>query len=169
MKLLIKKLQNDANIPTYGTDYAAGLDLSAYGQHIIEARTRKLISTGICIQWIRETPEDDNPNDYYFRIAPRSGLTVKHCIDIGAGVVDCDYRGEIKVCFINNSDKDYVISHGDRIAQGILEKIKRFNLIELVDELDETKRGEGGFGSTGIGSTGIDSTCIGSTGIRSNI
>jgi len=150
MKLLIKKFYDNVVIPSFGTDYAAGLDICAYGEHIVEARTRKLISTGISIQWIEETIVDDNSNEYYFRIAPRSGLTVKHCIDIGAGVIDYDYRGEIKVCFINNSDKDYVISHGDRIAQGILEKIKRVNLIEVVDELNETKRGDCGFGSTGI-------------------
>jgi deoxyuridine 5'-triphosphate nucleotidohydrolase len=159
MKLIIKKLHPDAIIPTYGTDFAAGLDLSAYGEHIIEAKTRKLIPIGICIQWMNDNliensnqVENSNPNEYYFRIASRSGLAVKHNIDIGAGVVDSDYRGEIKVCFINNSDQNYTISHGDRIAQGILEKIKRFSKIEVVDELDETKRGNGGFGSTGFSS-----------------
>lgn len=63
--------------------------------------------------------------------------------------MDSDYRGEVKVCFVNNSDWDYSIAHGDRIAQGILEKIKRFDTIEVVDELIETGRGVGGFGSTG--------------------
>jgi len=151
MKLLIKKLYSDALIPSYGSNGAAGVDLCAYGEHIVPARTRKLISTGISIQWVANTCEANNekPEDYYFRIAPRSGLTVKYCIEIGAGVVDSDYRGEVKVCFINNSDSSYSITHGDRIAQGILEKIKRFDAIEVVDELIETERGEGGFGSTG--------------------
>lgn len=149
MKLLIKKLYPDALTPTYGSAGAAGLDLCAYGEHIVPARTRKLISTGISIQWITNIENNDKPEDYYFRIAPRSGLTVKHSIEIGAGVVDSDYRGEVKVCFINNSDSSYSITHGDRIAQGILERIKRFSSIEVVDELVETDRGEGGFGSTG--------------------
>jgi dUTP pyrophosphatase len=152
MKLLIKKLYPDALIPSYGSNGAAGLDLCAYGEHIVPARTRKLISTGISIQWVGTYTCEENkekPEDYYFRIAPRSGLTVKHCIEIGAGVVDSDYRGEVKVCFVNNSDSSYSITHGDRIAQGILERIKRFSSIEVVDELVETNRGDGGFGSTG--------------------
>lgn len=152
MKLLIKKLHPDAIIPTYGSDGAAGLDLCAYGAYTIPAKSRKLISTGIAIQWVNNTFDDTTselPENYYFRIAPRSGLSVKNSIDIGAGVVDSDYRGEVKVCFINNSNTDYAIAHGDRIAQGILERIKRFSPIEVVDELIETKRGDGGFGSTG--------------------
>jgi len=151
MKLLIKKLYPDALIPSYGSDGAAGLDLCAYKAHIVPAKTRKLISTGISIQWVskNDNRKNEKPEDYYFRIAPRSGLTVKHCIEIGAGVVDSDYRGEVKVCFINNSDSSYPITHGDRIAQGILERIKRFDAVEVVDELIETSRGEGGFGSTG--------------------
>lgn len=155
MRLLIKKLYPDALIPSYGSKGAAGVDLCAYGEYIIPARTRKLVSTGISIQWVIDDMTDQNnvhtygPEDYYFRIAPRSGLSVKNCIEIGAGVVDSDYRGEVKVCFINNSDSDYSISHGDRIAQGILERIKRFSSIEMVNDLDHTNRGEGGFGSTG--------------------
>jgi dUTP pyrophosphatase len=148
MRLLIKKLYPDSLIPTYGSKGAAGLDLCAYGEYVIHARTRKLISTGISIEWI-SNEENVSPEDYYFRIAARSGLSVKHCIEIGAGVVDSDYRGEVKVCFVNNSDSEYYITHGDRIAQGILERIKRFSSIEIVDELIETNRGEGGFGSTG--------------------
>lgn len=153
MKLLIKKLYSNAVIPVYGSEKAAGLDLCAYGEYLVPAKSRMLISTGISIQWIETNNEkiikEENPSDYYFRIAPRSGLSVKHCVDIGAGVVDSDYRGEVKICFINNSCIDYTILHGDRIAQGILEKIKRFDAIEIVDELDDTNRGEGGFGSTG--------------------
>ena len=85
------------------------------------------------------------------RIAPRSGLSVKNNIDIGAGVVDYDYRGEIFVCFINNdNDKTYSIKKGDRIAQMILERINRFENIYVVDNHTETSRGTGGFGSTGV-------------------
>jgi dUTP pyrophosphatase len=149
MKLLVKKLYPDTIIPSYGSNGAAGLDLSAYGEHIVPARTRKLIPIGLCVQWIMDKETEENVEDYYFRIAPRSGLSVKNCVEIGAGVIDSDYRGEVKVCFVNNSDTDYHITHGDRIAQGILERIKQFSSIEIVDELVETTRGEGGFGSTG--------------------
>ena len=151
MKLLIKKLYPDALIPSYGSKGAAGLDLCAYGEYTIPARTRKLISTGISIQWMtsNDNGENEKQEDYYFRIAPRSGLSVKHCVEIGAGVVDSDYRGEVKICFVNNSDSSYSIAHGDKIAQGILEKIKHFDTIEIVDELVKTDRGDSGFGSTG--------------------
>lgn len=152
MKLLIKKLNSDVIIPKYGSDCAAGLDFCANGDFIIKPKSRMLISTGLCVQWINNNNNNqlnDDPSEYYLRIAPRSGLAVKHCVDVGAGVIDSDYRGEIKICLINNSNQDFVISHGDRIAQGILEKIKRFDSIEIVDELGETIRGEGGFGSTG--------------------
>lgn len=158
MKLLIKKVISDAIIPSYGSGTAAGLDLHAYGDHSVEGGERKLIPTGLRVQWVssnslgevHEEAHEETPDQYYLRIAPRSGLAVKHSIDIGAGVIDSDYRGEVKICFINNSDKVYQISHGDRIAQGILERIKRFESIEEVEELGETDRGEGGFGSTGL-------------------
>jgi dUTP pyrophosphatase len=168
MKLLVKKLQEDAVLPSYGSEDAAGLDLCAYGEHKVLAHTRKLIPTGICIEWKQnetnefldkinelmypeqqEKQQQEKQQKYYMRIAPRSGLSVKHSIDIGAGVIDADYRGEIKICFINNSDLDYEIKHGERIAQGILEKISRFQQIIQIDELSSTDRGQGGFGSTG--------------------
>lgn len=151
MKLLVKKLHSDVITPSYGNKYDAGLDLSAYGEHIVKAKTRQLIPTGLCVQWTSdETDCDVSADEYYFRIAPRSGLSVKHSIDIGAGVIDSSYRGEIKICFINNSEHDFGICNGDRIAQGILEKIKTFTSIEVVDELNTTERGNGGFGSTGV-------------------
>ena len=153
MKLLVKKINPDAVLPSYGSFGAAGLDLCAYGEHWIQPKERKLISTGICVEWKPSYMENviERPTEYYLRIAPRSGLSVKHNIDIGAGVIDSDYRGEIKICFINNSNTEaYHISHGDRIAQGVLERIKRFDSIELIDDLEQTDRGAGGFGSTGI-------------------
>jgi len=144
MNLLIKKLNEDSIIPSYGSEFAAGLDLHAYGDYTVPARSRKVIPTGISVEY-------NGPNDkeYYLRIAPRSGLSAKNSIDIGAGVVDWDYRGQIYVCFINNSDNEYQIKSGDRIAQMILERINRFNLITEVFEHSETTRGDGGFGSTG--------------------
>lgn len=143
MQLNIKKLYDDSILPQYGSSNAAGLDLTSYIDAVVEPNTRKLISTGISISWNSE-------NEYYMRIAPRSGLSVKNNIDIGAGVVDSDYRGEIFVCFINNDrEKPYIIKKGDRIAQMILTRIERFTNIIVVDEHNNTLRGEGGFGSTG--------------------
>lgn len=146
MNLNIKKLNDNATVPTYGSSCAAGLDLHSSIDFDILPKTRKLISTGISISW-----NGDNENEYYMRIAPRSGLSVKNNIDIGAGVVDYDYRGEIFVCFINNdNDKTYTIKKGDRIAQMILERINRFDNIIIVETHSETTRGTGGFGSTGV-------------------
>jgi dUTP pyrophosphatase len=145
MKLNIKKVNNNAILPSYGSDFAAGLDLYSSVDMIVPSNSRKLISTGISISW-----DGEDSKNYYLRIAPRSGLSVKSSIDIGAGVVDYDYRGELFICFINNGNTNYSIKQGDRIAQAILEKINRFDTICEVDILDETNRGSGGFGSTGI-------------------
>jgi dUTP pyrophosphatase len=83
------------------------------------------------------------------RIAPRSGLASKHFIDTGAGVIDADYRGQVKVLLFNHSDADFKIALHDRIAQLVLERIYTPEVVE-VQELEESVRGEGGFGSTGI-------------------
>uniref|UniRef100_A0A6C0JYW4 dUTP diphosphatase n=1 Tax=viral metagenome TaxID=1070528 RepID=A0A6C0JYW4_9ZZZZ len=151
MRLNIKRLNPDSQIPQYGSAAAAGMDLFSAVDLVVPPQTRKLVSTGISVSW--ETQEgqwDENPEKYYLRIAPRSGLSVKSNIDIGAGVVDSDYRGEIFVCFINNSlDKPYAIQKGDRIAQMILTRFEQFKEVVLVEEHVETARGEGGFGSTG--------------------
>lgn len=151
MRLNIKKLHEDSQIPVYGSTFAAGMDLFSAVDVIVPPQTRKLISTGISVSW--ETSEgawDEHPDKYYLRIAPRSGLSVKHNIDIGAGVVDSDYRGEIFVCFINNSlEHEYAIKKGDKIAQMILTRIEQFNDIVVVENHTSTERGDGGFGSTG--------------------
>ena len=145
MILNIKKLYEDSEIPKYGSTYAAGMDLFSHDDYEIPPRTRKLVSTGISMSW-----EGSNAKEYYLRIAARSGLSVKNNIDIGAGVIDYDYRGEIFVCFINNdNEKTYTIKKGDKIAQMILERINTFSEVKIVDTHQETERGEGGFGSTG--------------------
>lgn len=82
-------------------------------------------------------------------VAPRSGLAWKHSIDVGAGVIDADYRGPVGVILFNHSDADFEVKVGDRIAQLIIEQIITPNVIE-VDDLDSTERGAGGFGSTGV-------------------
>ena len=89
------------------------------------------------------------PAGLYARIAPRSGLALKKFMDVGAGVVDADYRGEVGVVLFNHGDQDFEVKMGDRIAQLILEQISTPEVVE-VSGLDETVRGTGGFGSTGI-------------------
>lgn len=143
MKLNIKKTSYHAVLPTYGSKFAAGLDLYSSEYKLVPAHTRAVIHTGISMSW-----EGPNADEYYIRIAPRSGLSVKG-IDIGAGVIDFDYTSEIRVCFINNSNQDYEINLNDRIAQMVFERINRFETIVEVEVLPETERGSGGFGSTG--------------------
>ena len=87
------------------------------------------------------------PTGMYGRVAPRSGLAVKHFLDVGAGVIDCDYRGPVGVVMFNFSDKDFQVTAGDRVAQLIIEKIAMLP-VEEVYNLDDTERGHGGFGST---------------------
>ena len=97
-ELEVKQLNNNATIPKRGTDGAAGYDLSSVVDCVIYAQSRGIVKTGLAIKI---------PHGTYAKIAPRSGLTVKKSIDIGAGVVDVEYRGEIGVVFINQSDQDF--------------------------------------------------------------
>ena len=138
MNLLVKKLDADAKIPSRATEGSAGYDISSAEDVTIAAKSRAGVSTGISIRV---------PKNTYGRIAPRSGLAVKHGIDVLAGVVDFDYTGEVKVILYNTSDEDYFVKKGDRIAQLILERIETPE-VEVVLELSETSR-TGGFGSTG--------------------
>ena len=138
--LFIKKLSDNATVPTRGSELAAGLDLYSAVDIIISSHGKSVVMTDISISI---------PEGYYGRIAPRSGLAAKHFIDVGAGVIDQDYRGNIGVVLFNFSDKEFVVKKGDRIAQLILEKILICN-VQLVDDLENTNRGEGGFGSTGV-------------------
>lgn len=133
--------------PLKGTQTSAGWDLYANETITIEAGKRKLVSTGWSLFGL--------PTEYYLRIAPRSGLACKG-IDIGAGVVDSDYRGELKVLVINNSNTDFTIQPTDRIAQLIPEYCGRLDLLTvnenksnvLIQETTKATRGSGGFGST---------------------
>ena len=136
----VAKIHPDAHVPERKSRKAAGFDLYSCDDIIIPEHTRKLVRTGIKIQI---------PDDCYARIAPRSGLSVLG-IDVGAGVCDSDYTGEIKVLIINNKNESHTIYKGDRIAQLILEKIYNddFTIVEE-DEIENTERGAGGFGSTG--------------------
>ena len=133
-----------AKIPQRGSSGSAGWDLHSAEDMIIPAGGRKLVDTGLSMAF--EGP-------YYVRIAPRSGLAVKNCVDVGAGVIDSDYRGPVKVRLINNHPNlNFEVKVGDRIAQMIIEQISPATFIKIDDgaELDITQRGEGGFGSTGV-------------------
>jgi dUTP pyrophosphatase len=138
-KLAFKKLSEHAVLPTRASKLAAGLDLYAAAPQIIPARGYASVSTGLATAI---------PPNYYGRIAPRSGLAAKFGIDTLAGVVDADYRGEIIIILSNHSDQDFSVNIGDRVAQFVIESIIT-PVPELVDQLDETDRGDGGFGSTG--------------------
>ena len=139
-KLKIKKLNPKAFVPTKGSEQAAGYDLYSIEETVVPRGGKALVSTGISMAI---------PIGNYGRVAPRSGLACKNFIDVGAGVIDSDYRGEVKVLLFNFSDLEFKVSPGDRIAQLIIEKYTRTD-IEEVEDLDATVRGEGGFGSTGV-------------------
>lgn len=141
LQINIKKLSENAIVPSKGTSFAAGYDLYAAEDAIIVCGGRKLIKTNISMEI---TP------GYYGRIAPRSGLAYKNGIDVLAGVIDSDYRGDIGV-ILYNTDKnlDFRIKKGDRIAQIIFEACHSASFIES-EKLDNTLRENGGFGSTGV-------------------
>ncbi|KAL7900000.1 dUTP diphosphatase [Trichoderma sp. SZMC 28014] len=137
--LQVKKLSPQGRLPTRGSAFAAGYDVYAARDTIVPARGKVLVDTDISIAV---------PAGTYGRIAPRSGLASKHFIDTGAGVIDADYRGPVKVLLFNHADADYEIKEGDRVAQLVLERIVTPDVVE-VEELEESVRGAGGFGSTG--------------------
>ena len=140
MSLGVKKLCYDAIVPTRGSDGAVGYDLYSSEDAIVPCQAgRALVGTGIT---------NVLPPSVYGRVAPRSGLAVKHCINVGAGVIDPDYTGEIKVILFNHGEKDFEIKKGDRIAQLILERYET-PPIEEINIVEDTDRGSGGFGSTG--------------------
>lgn len=139
-ELLIKKLSDFATIPTRGSKFAAGYDLYAAYDYFIKARGKEMVKTDLQIAL---------PPGTYGRVAPRSGLAWKHSIDVGAGVIDEDYRGPVNVILFNFGDADFEIKRGDRVAQLICEKIEPTEIKEAKD-LDLTERGTNGFGSTGI-------------------
>ena len=138
--LQVKKLHPDAILPTRGSEWSAGYDLSSAEAKTIAPGARAVVKTALSIAC---------PAGTYGRIAPRSGLTVKHGIHVGAGVIDADYRGEVGVVLFNLGEEAFDIQPGDRIAQLVLEQILMVP-VEQVQDLDETVRGAGGFGSTGI-------------------
>lgn len=141
MHIRIKKLHSDAMIPAYQTAEAAGFDLHAIEDAILGVGERRLIGTGMAF---------GIDAGYEVQIRPRSGLALKHGITVlnTPGTIDSDYRGEIKVLLVNFGDDPFVIKKGERIAQAVIKEVIQASF-ELVETLDETQRGTGGFGSTG--------------------
>ena len=143
VKVLIKKLFPGVQLPSYKTSGASGMDLMAFVKSsiTIKPKTSFLIPTGLSVAF---------SEDYEIQIIPRSGLAAKNNISVlnTPGTVDSDYRGEIKVIIYNHGSENFIINNGDRIAQMILTPVIKMEL-EETNNLPETLRGEGGFGSTG--------------------
>ena len=143
VKVLIKRLSPEVELPSYKTPGASGMDLKAFIKDsvTIKPKTSFLIPTGLAIAFSQ---------DYEVQIRPRSGLAAKNNISIlnTPGTIDSDYRGEIKLIVYNHGNNDFLINNGDRIAQMILMPVVKMKL-EETNDLPATIRGEGGFGSTG--------------------
>ena len=139
LKLYVRRLHIDAKLPSYSTPNAAGLDLYAVESTVIEPKERATIPLGIAIAI---------PEGYYGRIAGRSGLASKLGIDVLGGVVDCDYRGEVKAVLYNTDKYPFQIVAGNRVAQMVIEKVATV-MPEWAEELSDTARGTDGWGSSG--------------------
>ena len=139
----IKRLPHgrDLDLPAYATDGAAGMDVVAAEAVTLKPGQRHAVATGLAIAI---------PDGYEIQVRPRSGLALKHGISVPntPGTIDSDYRGELKVIMINHGTDDFPIARGDRIAQLVLAPVTQAEWDE-VEELDDTARGSGGFGSTG--------------------
>jgi dUTP pyrophosphatase len=137
-------LQAGAKAPAYATSCSAGADICACITHdlVLESGAFAMVPTGLCIAL---------PQGYEAQVRPRSGLAAKYGVTVlnAPGTIDADYRGEIRVILINHGNNPFVIHNGDRIAQLVIASytVTSFNLVE---SLDETERGQGGFGSTGV-------------------
>ena len=143
VKVLIKKLHPAVKLPEYKTNGASGMDLTAFIEKpiSIKSKTSSLIPTGLSVAFLE---------DYEIQIRPRSGLAAKNNITVlnTPGTIDSDYRGEIKIIIYNHGKDDFIINNGDRVAQMVLSPVFKMQLKE-VNELPDTIRGKGGFGSTG--------------------
>ena len=143
VKVLIKKLSPQVQLPSYKTSGASGMDLMAFIKSpvTIKPKTSFLIPTGLSIAF---------SENYEIQIRPRSGLAAKNNISVlnTPGTIDSDYRGELKIIVYNHGNNDFLVNNGDRIAQMILTPVVKMEL-EETNDLPKTIRGEGGFGSTG--------------------
>ena len=141
----VKVINKSSNpLPTYSTEYSSGLDLRANLDNdlVIKPLQRVLVPTGLFIELTE---------GYEAQIRPRSGLAIKYGITVlnTPGTIDTDYRGEIKIILINLSNEDFTIHHGDKVAQMVIAKFEKADLM-IVDSLSETVRSDGGFGHSGI-------------------
>ena len=143
VKVLIKKLNPSVQLPSYKTNGASGMDLMAFIEKPISLEPGKscLVSTGLSVAF---------PQEYEIQIRPRSGLAAKKNISVlnTPGTIDSDYRGELKIILFNHSSEKFMINNNDRVAQMVLTPIIKMEL-EETNELPESIRGKGGFGSTG--------------------
>ena len=142
IKVLVKKICENAKMPSYAHSGDAGVDLYAVQDTVIPPQGRALVPTGLKIAI---------PYGYEGQVRPKSGLALKHGITVlnTPGTVDAPYRGEVGVILFNSSDKEYLAKSGEKIAQMVFCKVENAEF-ELAEELPETDRGEGGFGSTGL-------------------
>tara|TARA_B100001996_G_scaffold287716_1_gene227978 strand:+ start:204 stop:641 length:438 start_codon:yes stop_codon:yes gene_type:complete len=143
VKVLVQKLNSRVKLPEYKTSGSSGMDLMAFVESPIKIKpnTVELIPTGLSIAI---------PKELEIQIRPRSGLAAKSSISVlnTPGTIDSDYRGELKVILFNHGNKDFIVNNNDRVAQMVLTPVIKMEL-EEVDQLPETIRGSGGFGSTG--------------------
>ena len=143
VKVLIKKLDPEVEIPNYKTTGASGMDLMAFIKQPIKLAPKNscLVPTGLSVAF---------SNEYEIQIRPRSGLAAKNNISVlnTPGTIDSDYRGEIKIILFNHGNSEFVINNKDRVAQMILTPVQKMEL-EVVENLPDTLRGKSGFGSTG--------------------
>jgi len=141
--VLVKVLPHGEGLPlpAYATDGAAGMDVVAAEDVTLSPGARHAVATGIAVAI---------PPGFEIQVRPRSGLALKHGITVAnaPGTIDSDYRGELKVILVNHGAADFAVVRGDRVAQLVLAPVTRASWL-VTDELDETARGEGGFGSTG--------------------
>ena len=144
IEMKVRVANDSIELPAYETNSSAGMDLRAYlpdGSITLEPKQRVLMGTGLYFEI---------PDGFEVQIRPRSGLALKHGITVlnSPGTIDADYRGEIKVILINHGDGPFIIDHEMRIAQMVVAKYQRIEF-KLVEELTDSERGSGGFGSTG--------------------
>ena len=143
VKVLVKKINPNVQLPAYKTAGASGMDLMAFIEKPIKlaANSSCVVPTGLSIAFLE---------DYEVQIRPRSGLAAKNCITVlnTPGTIDSDYRGEIKIILFNHGKEEFIINNKDRIAQIILTPVVKMDL-EETDDLPNTLRGKSGFGSTG--------------------
>lgn len=142
VRLRVRKLAPDVELPSYAHEGDAGLDLRSAHYVVLKPGERALVGTGFAMAL---------PEGYAAFVQPRSGLAAKHGISIvnTPGLIDCHYRGEVKIILVNLGEQEFRVNKGDRIAQMVIQRVETAEVVE-VEELDETSRGEGGFGSTGL-------------------